>query len=527
MASVVIEELLSKWSLEADTKPLDNLRNEMGGLMNTVKYVGLAVAGAAGSLFGLAKLTADAGDKALVASQKIGMNIEAFQELAYAAKLANVEQDEFIGAMGIFNKNMVAAAENGSELAKVYARIGVSVKGSNGQLKSNEQVLTELAGRFSQMPDGAEKSALAMQIFGRSGAKLIPFLNEGVAGLAKLRKEARDLGIVMDESTAKAADEFNDQMDRANFALQGVRNIVGAELIPIITELAKEFTAFVVANRQLIATKIKSWIAGLVVFLKIMWKFTSGIATAIGGLIEVLGGLENVLKFTALALGVFAAGKILYGIGAMILAIKGLAAAITMANLAALAIPILIGAAVVAVGLILEDLYQFFTGGESITGVMVDGFKVAFKWIYEKFSEFMVFLGNKLSDFANYFAGWFKTIISPFTWLLDKLGKLGVAGAAKIGNPFGDAPKTFGMKTGDNMGATMGMAPGKNDSVLGGNTDNSKSSNQKNQFNITQNITAGDGASALETGKEAGKQTENALDKVIRQSLPNFSSGEY
>jgi hypothetical protein len=63
-------------------------------------------------------------------------------------------------------------------------------------------VLLDLAERFKAMPDGAEKSALAGQIFGEAEAELIPFLNQGRDGITELTDELRSLGIEMSDESA-------------------------------------------------------------------------------------------------------------------------------------------------------------------------------------------------------------------------------------------------------------------------------------------------------------------------------------
>ena len=73
-----------------------------------------------------------------------------------------------------------------------FNALGLSVRDSEGNLKSNEQVLGEIADRFADMADGATKAALAMEIFGRSGASMINMLNGGSAAIKELNYEVSD-----------------------------------------------------------------------------------------------------------------------------------------------------------------------------------------------------------------------------------------------------------------------------------------------------------------------------------------------
>ena len=66
--------------------------------------------------------------------------------------------------------------------------------------------MKKIADKFAVMKDGSEKTALALDLFGRAGAKLIPMLNEGSAGISELQEEARALGIVLGKEDLKAAE---------------------------------------------------------------------------------------------------------------------------------------------------------------------------------------------------------------------------------------------------------------------------------------------------------------------------------
>ncbi len=81
-------------------------------------------------------------------------------------------------------------AAKGDGPAKVFNALGVSVTDANGRLREGNAVFADLADRFSRMEDGSTKTALAIQIFGESGADLIPLLNAGADGLARMADES-------------------------------------------------------------------------------------------------------------------------------------------------------------------------------------------------------------------------------------------------------------------------------------------------------------------------------------------------
>ena len=157
-------------------------------------------------------------------AQQTGVSVESFSALSYAANLAGVNQEKLSSAIVKLSKNMSDASQGISEAGKGFDALGISVKNANGTLKSSDQVLSEVAAKFAGYKGGAEKTALAVNIFGKAGAKLIPLLNGGADGLARLKEEAERFGVVIDTQAAKAAEEFNDNLTKLKAASEGARN---------------------------------------------------------------------------------------------------------------------------------------------------------------------------------------------------------------------------------------------------------------------------------------------------------------
>lgn len=116
--------------------------------------------------------------------------------------------------------------------------MGVEFKNQDGTLLGTDAVLLDLTERFKAMPDGAEKSALAVQIFGKAGAELIPFLNQGRDGINELTDELRALGIEMSGESAAQAEVFNDALDKLHLATTSIGTQVMTALLPALNEMA-------------------------------------------------------------------------------------------------------------------------------------------------------------------------------------------------------------------------------------------------------------------------------------------------
>lgn len=199
-----------------------------------------AAATAAGVAMGIAvKGAIDHADELGKVSQKIGISVEALSRLEYAAKLSDVELEGLTTGMRKFSQVLVeAAGNNKSGPANVFSALGISIKDAAGNLRSSDQIFADVAQRFSQMEDGALKTSLAVQLFGKSGADLIPLLNSGRDGLAAMADESDRLGATISTKAAKAAEKFNDTMTTVGQVLQGVVNKVMEAALPAIQSLA-------------------------------------------------------------------------------------------------------------------------------------------------------------------------------------------------------------------------------------------------------------------------------------------------
>ena len=201
--------------------------------------IGQFAVDAARSIATFAKQTIDAADNIAKVSQSTGMAAESISQLGYAADLSGVSQDELSTALVKLNKAAVEAAEGGKTQAQAFESLGVKVRDAAGKIKPTEQLLTEVAQAFSELKDGPGKSALAMDIFGKSGAKLIPLLNNGRQGLADLRAEAVQFGQSISGEAAAAAEQFNDNLARLQRAAQGVVITMTGELLPTLAAVTE------------------------------------------------------------------------------------------------------------------------------------------------------------------------------------------------------------------------------------------------------------------------------------------------
>lgn len=201
-------------------KASDKLDSDLVRMKRSLLEVGAALGVAGGAVFALTAKLADQADEAGKTAQKVGMAVEAYSSLAYAARIANVSQEQLTGGLKQLQKFMV---ENRVE--------GVSV----------EEQLLRIADSFAQAGTEEMKAAVAMKYFGKSGADLIPLLNEGRAGIEALRKEAERLGVVITQQDVEAAEKFNDSLTRMKAMSEGVARDIGGPLVKALGDSAEAF----------------------------------------------------------------------------------------------------------------------------------------------------------------------------------------------------------------------------------------------------------------------------------------------
>lgn len=204
---------------------------------------GLATAAiaAATAIGAMTKAAVDNADQLNKMSQSTGVSVESLSRLAYAAELSDISTEELGKSLGILARTAVAAAKGTDKAEDAFRTLGVSVKNADGSMRSTEDILLDVADKFSKLQDGVAKTALAQDLFGKSGAKLIPFLNQGKAGIAALTAEADALGLTLSTQTARAAEQFNDNLTRIGKVGRGLANQVMAQLLPGFNALAEKW----------------------------------------------------------------------------------------------------------------------------------------------------------------------------------------------------------------------------------------------------------------------------------------------
>lgn len=363
---MTIKEFLIKFGLDVDQKQMADI--EKG--VDRIKYGLIGVAGVAvtatAALLGIVGVSAHAADVMYKQALAAGVSVETLQSLGYAAEQSGSSVEELAGSLRYLSRNIAEAAEKGSGPAyDTFKKLGISVKDANGRLKTSDAVFKELSARFQNMPDRAKKVQVAMDLMGRSGSNMIEILSKGPDAIQSLVQEAEEFG-VMTEQDVENLKDYNDAIGGVLWIFRQLRNFMASALAPALTDMVKEFKEYLVTNKDIIKQNLTGFLKGMLAIFKVVYSFAKILVGAFTAVVKVFGGAETATKLFGMALLWMSGTYVVSGILTLIKYIRMLTWSVIAAEAAALAIPALIAAAVIAVVLIIEDFYRMLKGDDSV-----------------------------------------------------------------------------------------------------------------------------------------------------------------
>lgn len=218
--------------------------------------IGLAVAGIIAStvavgllgkaLFDLAQSSAEVEGKMFDLSQQTGVAVETLSALEVLAKTTGGDIGNLTQSLVAFQRNLESAQDPTSKQAELFKKLGV-------EANNTEDALRQTFAALARLPEGFSQTNQAAELFGaRGGKQVLAILKESKGDLDGAIERFRDLGILISGDTAKAADEFNDELAIVQFQLRATAAIIGREVIPHILEALKDLSVVLRDNRDLI-----------------------------------------------------------------------------------------------------------------------------------------------------------------------------------------------------------------------------------------------------------------------------------
>lgn len=314
------------------SKGLSDASKKLGKFGKSISSIGTRVlalgTAIAAPLMAASQQFAAFGDQVAKMAARTGMSTEAVSGLGFAAEQSGADLATLEKGVQKMQRTVDAAANGSQMAAEALGRIGLSAADLAGM--APEDALARIADGLSGVADPSTKAAIAMDIFGKSGTKLIPLLNGGSAGMAALRKQAEELGIVMDGETAKQAERLTDAMNELKRAMHAAFVNGGSAIAPVLSEMsswlakgAAEVGKFMRENKALIGVALKvgaAIMAGGLALLVIGKTIglaaaaLSVLATASGIAATAVSVLGGVLAAIASPIGLVVAGAAALGL---------------------------------------------------------------------------------------------------------------------------------------------------------------------------------------------------------------------
>lgn len=175
------------------------------------------------------------GDQVEQLHQKTGLTTDSIQQWAFATKTVGIESKESTKMLADLGDAQNKAVHGNKDAAAAFKAIGVSLE--DLKRSSPEDLLPRIADAFHDSADGAAKAAVANELFGSSGADLIPLLDRGAKGLDALNAAATESGAVIGGDTVKQMAALREHMELSKAKMDALTLSAKAQLLPTILNL--------------------------------------------------------------------------------------------------------------------------------------------------------------------------------------------------------------------------------------------------------------------------------------------------
>ncbi|MCC6811356.1 MAG: phage tail tape measure protein [Deltaproteobacteria bacterium] len=455
--------------------------------------------------------TAREGDALGDLADRTGIATDKLEGYAFMAKLAGTNSETMLTGIRKLEMQMGEAAHGSKEAGEHFAKLGIRLRGANGQIKSVDQLLPEVSAAFQKIPSHAEKTALAIKLFGRAGQELLPFLNKGPAAIAAMQAELTALGGVSSKDFLEASSLYADNMDKMTVVWRGLRQALAGPIIKSINDAADGFLRWWRATGELVRSRVGEWAFQLVTSFK-----------ALGALVS---RLSNWLLLLAAALNI------------PLLAMIGMR---------------------LVIGLLIDDFANWMAGNDSLIGRAIDNwenwlaslrktspvlaevmrfFGGVIEWLHAGIKQLGVDWDRFLAEFdgdsigavaKGAFDALTQFLFAPFTETWDRLKNLmfdtllsfkGLAqslGLSTLAQNLGD--QAAGLMRGDTPRVIPNGVSGPNGALAAGSAGGAAAGSNVNA-QTTINVQAAPGMNEKKLAQEVGKQFDMRFDSAMRQGF--------
>jgi hypothetical protein len=378
----VVDELVTILGIDLDAAALSKLDAFNKGMEKAEKFAikaAVAVTAATTAFTYWLKTTSKNSESLVRLSDMTGVSTDEIQKLSYSVEHLGGSADSLKNDILNLQKTMTSPIPG--QFNENLLMLGVATKNSQGGVRAVADVVDDLAERFGKM-----NSQQALQWGSKLGLSqdTIRLLQQGREGVDKLKKQAEQLGGIIPNEALRQSIKFNQGLKDIWFSLKGITAQIGLALLPSLSRGIDKFREWLKVNQEIIKLRLGEFISGASVGLERFW--------------NVLVKIKNVA--TEYVQKIFAALGITTDLKNVS---EGLTAGLTIGLLAILGIwsamhssIALVIAATTAVGLVIEDIISFFSGGKSVIGEFFESFEEHFPALYDFFGWLKDMIGSGL-----------------------------------------------------------------------------------------------------------------------------------
>lgn len=381
-------ENLNNMKLESLANKFKDLGDTISNVGNKLVPISAIAAGATAGLLAVGKSVPGVAGEIEDLGKQVNMTAEQIQKWQYVSSMAGVEssalQNGLIKIQSAFGD---LAAGSVSNATKALEKLGFVAADAEDGMSVNFDAMVE---KLTAVEDSMVQASIANDIFGeRMGAKLIPILKEGGAGLQKFKDEFDSLGALTNEQVEELA-KLDDAFQKNAAAVTNIKNQLAVGLMPVMEVISNFIESKVVPAFQ----KATEWFNSL----------SDGAKKTIVASLALVAALAPVLII---------AGKLIGAVGAVISSIKLLN--IAMAVLAANPIILIITGVVAA----LAALYTLNEDFRKSINKLVSTIGSALTPILDLIINLIGSLFTALKPFINLLGGVLTPIVEVLSTMLD------------------------------------------------------------------------------------------------------------
>lgn len=358
-----VTELLGYIGLDVDEQSFDRAQFNITGMIKGLGGI-IAAAGAVdttikGLTLGLVNSFAETAVEIDQISKRLNINAEAFQATAYAAKSFGIEQDQLVDGMKELSMRSAEFAEDGKANADAFAAIGITQAQVKQYGNNIEGLFSLVRNKLSEVKEQGQRQFLADALFGGGLADVGgEFFSKASSRIKELQKQAMDSGVIITDESIALSRQYTRDIGALTSRIKGLWQIIASNLLPVFSAAAKRVKEFLDLHGEDI-------IAGLTMAFRALSDAVKylGIAAAIA--MPYLIGTTAIAGWT----------KLIALVDSLVVSFYTMRTGALLAWAAAAAGPVLVGLAIGALILAIQDVYTYFTGGDSVTGRIIESFK--------------------------------------------------------------------------------------------------------------------------------------------------------